>query len=1092
MPSRRTASLLLAVLFLALSTACSGGRPPPEAEGADASSAGTLSGASRFSASTVTVYRVSPAGQRGAQVAHSTTAADGTFTVPVGISEGPFLVVLTGGSTMDEATGATVQLGSDELTALVPRFPVGTRLERLLLSPISHFAAGLALRDVQAGAADVATADESAWHHLNAHFGGLDWRTTLPSDVTATSSPQLDAAAKAGLILAGLSQEALTISKQTGLTPGSTVTGTTLTAALYEDLVADGAFDGKGLGGQRLLLPAAGVLTPHQLDSQAVRFNLAAAIGSFLANERNTLRITTADAQPLLTGLSRSSSAKLFREPGVEFDASSPAVTVRISYQDSAGEYVFASSAARPAVRGRIMLEVDAQDEAGVTALRVTQQGAELLPAPRGNTPTHYQGTWDASLAADGELVFTVEATDGRGNKGTTLVPVLVDNTPPVISRVQPAASVYANQVRIEASATDEGSGVASLAPTGLSGFVDDADSPAMLAGLWSVPTQLADGPVPLTLKACDAVSNCSTESVTFTVDRTAPAVSLVTAPPRYTASSALSFTVEASDSASSVTAVRASRVGAAGVSTATVVPGSSGRRFSFSGLALQPGLNTFQVWAEDSLHASPPTEPLLVTVSRDNAGPVPGLSPVASYRDESLMDVERTASGPPKLPVVYTWPSSVSRASVTGSVSKALTRLSWGPTTPTGEELEGPNPQNVPFLSYSASRQLPEAEAPVTGASYSIRVSCPGCSFPAYTGNLIPSPRSSETRPTYLLPLTQETVPALTQLSASPAQLAITVTFTDGVGNSESLTHSVDFSVLAPPVVALKDTAYPSRKDPNSEYVFTLAGGAYAGMWGGTSPVRIARYVVHNPAPVPVRVAVSASGDWTLTERSQEVVAPPFVDTFLADGLTFNRTYSWATLADGAPPAGVPSSPYAMNPCGTGLTPPTALHLPGSSTAFTCRTMTPPTTRDSSSSVQASGSLTHAVYQPVSAGFEASPVGSSADTYEIPPQGQVVIFLVRQRGPARALPYVDLSTERGARVQTWNYDFWLPTSSQPKRCGWNGWCLEETAYRYSTELLSAQLYLRSSTLRISSASLSGGARRVALEESFSGHTHNY
>lgn len=1086
MPSRRTAPLLLAVLLLALSAACSGGRPPPEAEGTDASSAGALSGASRFSASTLTVYRVSPAGQRGAQVAHSTTAADGTFTVPVGISEGPFLIVLTGGSTVDEATGATVQLGSDELTVLVPRFQVGTKLERLLVSPISHFAAGLALREVQAGSADLPTADASAWYYLNSHFGGLDWRTVTPADLTATTSLQLDDSTKAGLVLAGLSQEALTLSKQTGLTPGGSLNALTLTSALYEDLVADGYFDGKGQGGQRLLLPAAGVLTPHQLDSQAVRFNLAAAIRAFLANERNTFRVSPADVQPLLTSLSRSSSSRLFREAGVEFDAQPPAVTVQVAYRDSSGAVVPATSSERPFVRGVVHLTVHAQDEAGVAALKVTQLGAALTPAPRGNTPAHYVGTWDTSLLADGELVFTVEAEDGRGNKGTTSVPVQVDNTPPSITRVQPAESVYSTLVRLEASAADSGSGVASFKATGLPGFADDADSPAFLAGQWPVPATQPEGPVLLTLSACDAVSNCASQAVTFTVDRSPPSVTLVSAPPRYTAAEQLDFTVEASDVASQVTAVRAQRVGSADVYTATAVPGSSGHRFSFSGLPLASGLNTLQVWAEDALHSTTPPEPLLVAVSRDNTGTRPGLAPVPSYRDERFLDVERTDDGTPVRPVAYSWPSSLTVTEVTSSVYKASTRLSWGASAPTGAELEGANPQNVPFIAYSASRDYPEAQAPITAATYSIQVFCPGCSFPTYTGSLVASPRSSATQPTYLLPLTQETVPALAQLPSSPARLTLAVTFTDSVGNPGTLTHSVEFHVVGPPLVVLEDNGFATRGDPNSEYAFAVSNGTYGAMWGGSAPLRLARYVVHNPAPVPVRLSLATTGDWAVTEDWRDAVAQPQALGFTADGFTFRRTYNWVAYEDGgALPPNTPAGERG-NACGYGPGSLTPVHTAGSTVAFTCQDLTRPVSRDLPRSTAAGGPLTHAVYLPVASGYEATPAPSTGGTYEVPAQGQLVVFLVRTRGPSRALPFLDLANSRGSRIQLWHYDYWVPIGSELQRCtiqGWPAWCVEKTAFRYSTELISARRETTGS-FRISSTAV-GAEPRLFLEERF-------
>lgn len=1085
MPHRGLSALLLVVL-LALAPACSGGRPPPEAEGADASSAGTLSGSSHLSGATVTLYRLAQGGQRGAQVARATTAEDGTFSLPVGLSEGPFLVVLTGGSTVDAASGATVQLGSDELTALVPRFAVGTHQEKLRVSPVSHFAAGLALREVQAGAAALVAADASAWHYLNGHFGGLDWRTVAPADLTATTSLQLDDSTRAGLILAGLSQQALTLAKQTGLTAGGSLNALTLTSALHEDLVADGYFDGKGQQGQRLLLPAAGVLTPHQLDGLAVRFQLAAAVRAFLANERNAFRVTPADVQPLLTGLSRSSSPRLFREAGVEFDAQPPTVTVHVAYKDSSGAVVPAATTTRPFVRGVVHLTVDAQDDAGVTALKVTQLGAALTPAPRGNTTSHYLGSWDASLLADGELVFTVEAEDGRGNKGTTTVPVLLDNTPPRITRTLPAESVYSTLVRVEASAADSGSGVASLQASGLSGFSDDADSLSFLAGQWPVPASQPEGPVRLGLMACDAVSNCASEALTFTVDRTPPSVALVSSPPRYTAAEKVDFTVEASDAASEVTAVRAQRVGASGSFTATAVPGSSGRRFTFTGLPLSPGLNSFQVWAEDALHSATTSEPLLVTVSRDNTGTRPGLTPVPGYRDERFLTVERNADDTPRRPVRYTWLSSAAPAAVSGTVYKASTRLSWGASSPTGAELEGANAQNVPFLAYSAQRDYPEAQAPITAATYSIQVSCPGCSFPAYTGSLVRSPRSTATQPTYLLPLTQETVPALAQLPASPASLTLAITFTDSVGNAGTLTHSVDFHVLGPPLVVLEDNGFATRGDPNSEYAFAASNGTYAGMWGGSAPLRLARYVVHNPAPVPVRLSLATAGDWAVTEDWREAVAQPKDLGFSADGFTFRRTYNWLAYEDGgAVPTNTPAG-EGGTPCGYGPGAQTAVHTAGSTVAFTCRELARPVSRELPRSIAASGPLTHAAYLPVSSGYEATPASSSNGTYEVPAEGQLVVFLVRTRGPARPLPFLDLANSRGPRIQLWHFDYWVPTSSTLQRCtirGWPAWCEERTAFRYSTELVSAQRETTGS-LRISSTA-PGAEPRLFLEERF-------
>ncbi|MFY0584377.1 hypothetical protein ACN28S_67745 [Cystobacter fuscus] len=243
-----------------------------------------------------------------------------------------------------------------------------------------------------------------------------------------------------------------------------------------------------------------------------------------------------------------------------------------------------------------------------------------------------------------------MEAEDGRGNKGTTTVPVLVDNTPPPLracsppSPSTPPSCAWRPPPRTRAAAL-------LLQASGLPGFSDDADSPSFLAGQWPVPASQPEGPVRLILSACDAVSNCASRSPHLHRGQDSPSVALVSSPPRYTAAEKVDFTVEASDVASRVTAVRPSAWSNSGTFTANAVPGSSGRRFAFTGVPLSPGLNSFQVWAEDALHSATTSEPLLVTVSRDNTGTRPGLTPVPGYRDERFLDVERSTDDTPAAP---------------------------------------------------------------------------------------------------------------------------------------------------------------------------------------------------------------------------------------------------------------------------------------------------------------------------------------------------------------------------------------------------------------------------------------------------------
>ncbi|WP_309888085.1 hypothetical protein [Archangium sp.] len=1045
------------LVFLLTTVGCWESRPTLGPPGAEAG--GVLSGLvikGRVSGATVNVYRLTGT-ERGAQVATTTTDTEGAFFVGVGASEGPFLVVATGGSFVDEASGATIRLNSDELTALVPFFPVGTHAKGLVLTPVSHLAAGLALRQVRLGTADLGSAHDEAWLLLNAHFGGLDWRRTVPTDVTASTSSQLDAGARAGLILAGLSQQAYTAAEQAGLTPGGSVNALSLTTTLYEDLTADGYLDGLGEGGTRLLLPSTGVLLPYPLDGQTVRFTLATAIHRFLSNPRCAYRVTPADVEPLMRDLSRGSS-RLFRDAGGDFDTTPPAVSVRARYRASDGSLVDASAVGTPFVRGLITLEVDAADDSTVRSLSVTQQGAALTPAPRGNTVDHFVGTWDASLAADGELVFNVVAVDGRGNSGETLFRVRVDNTPPALDVTQPVPTSYSISVRVDASALDPSSGVASFQLSGLEGFMDDADAVAAVRGTWTFPTSplLSDGPVTFTLTACDAVTNCASRTVTFHVDRTPPVVTLWEAPPRYTKATTTSFTVQAHDVGATVSAVKARVLESTTEYMASEQAGPAGERlFRFDNLPLVNGLNTFQVWAEDSSGNSGFLSAVLVKVALDNIAPEPRADRIASYRDERGMGFAKNADGSPVLPVQYSWPTGVTAVPAEPDVYKARTRLSHGPTTPSGAELEGGNAYNVPFLMFSASRDE-EKEAPIVKATYSIQVGCLGCSFPTYAGNLISSPKSDTATAVYYLPLTSETVPALANLPSSPARLTYTVTFADSLGNDSHTTTDIHFHVIGPPVSVAEDTGYATRADPQSEYHYTLGSGRYGGMWGGTGSLRVLRYVIHNPAPEPVHLGVSLSNTWwEIREDWDDIITPPTASTYTADGFSFQRTYGWvASFYMNAATYNYPCG----GPAGSSATQ-YPRHLNGATSQFTCANLPVPGTRTLPEGQAASGGLNHAGLVGTS---ETTPASTWALGYMVPAQGQLALYVTRPRvPPPNAYVFHDLGNGRGTRIQVWNQDFWQWTNTAypcgPSTNTASVFCAPYEARRLTTELTTAR-----------------------------------
>lgn len=421
---------LVAALALVLS-ACNNRPHIGGGDGGGGGSAGTISGIAitgRMKGSTVHVFRLDGA-TRGAEVTTATTGDDGAWSLNVGASQGPFLLVASGGSFVDEASGASINVGGDELTALLPSFAQGTSLSNVLITPVSHMAATLALHYVAAEGQKVTSASTEAWQHLKAHFGGLDWEKTVPQNFGVAAGNQLDDGAKAGLVIAALSQEATSISTTAGLTPGGAVNGLAITRALAQDLQADGFFDGVGPGGQ-LVLPADGASgsgAVTRLNSQAVRLFLAVSASKFLQSDKNATSMKVIDAQSFLDSMSRDSDSRLFRSGGGSFDTDPPVVSI----VDASDKFQRESS---------VTLAATVDDGASGSGVKAAYALAV------GDTPV--AGTFDSSTSlwtfkdvplAQGKNVVTVWGEDKANNSGRSWsapykdgVRVFMDSVAPV------------------------------------------------------------------------------------------------------------------------------------------------------------------------------------------------------------------------------------------------------------------------------------------------------------------------------------------------------------------------------------------------------------------------------------------------------------------------------------------------------------------------------------------------------------------------------------------------------------------------------------------------------------------------------------
>ncbi len=332
-----------------LAAQCGGGEPPIRVPPGNPDGGLDISGYAvkgPISGGTVTAYRLLADMSRGEQLATTTTDSTGFFGLSLPAFTGDVLLVVNGGTYLEEALvdadagvpGPSLTVNVD-FVGIVLGYQAG-QPATANITPVSHLAYSLARFHVRNLGEPVAKAVTDAFTHLGGHFGNvpgvatdLDWRTVVPSALGAGDGAQLTAAQRAALVLAGLSESAASISSRAAISPGGPVNALSLVTALAEDLEADGIFDGLGMGGHQLLLPAGGALhttgpTATALDGSTVRLALASAIANYVRSSNNNSSITIPDVGAVTGAISADADTYLFKTPGTPFDVTPPKLTV--------------------------------------------------------------------------------------------------------------------------------------------------------------------------------------------------------------------------------------------------------------------------------------------------------------------------------------------------------------------------------------------------------------------------------------------------------------------------------------------------------------------------------------------------------------------------------------------------------------------------------------------------------------------------------------------------------------------------------------------------------------------------------------------
>lgn len=282
-------TLALALLL----SACGGGGGGGAADGPVAPAAASISGNAvkgPVQGATITAYALS-GGAMGAMLGSATTDSQGAFTLPLSGSAGAMMLRMTGGSYVDEATGATVTMGPGQvMTTVLSSLPGGTATVQV--TPLTAMAQAMAAGmpgGMTAANIDAANAAVGAYFMV----GDIVHTPVMNPLVAGSGANATPAMANYGAMLAAMSQYA----KGVGM-PSADFVG-----AMMQD-AADGVLDGKA--GTTAISMGGGMMGAGMMQASAGAAGLAGAMADFMNSGANRSGVTSASMQQLMQQMSAS------------------------------------------------------------------------------------------------------------------------------------------------------------------------------------------------------------------------------------------------------------------------------------------------------------------------------------------------------------------------------------------------------------------------------------------------------------------------------------------------------------------------------------------------------------------------------------------------------------------------------------------------------------------------------------------------------------------------------------------------------------------------------------------------------------------
>lgn len=447
----------------------------------------------------------------GGFVARTTTRDDGSFALDMGVYSGDVVVSVTGGVYPEGATGTVSPLGQFAFATAVTQFGIAESREGIAISPLTHLALARAKALQKLQKMTFADAVTQAWADFNAFWGcsysDYDIVSAFPTDPTLqpNARQQVDVHLLAGVVIAGLSQQAKMLSDSMELTAGVRITTLSVLDALTQD-IQDSVFDGKSSAGNLSIYGAK--ITSNTL--RADKLGLPQAMRRFLESERNATGVKSTDLEDTLVCLSSSAGALFVGEATGDYDHEGPSIIV-------------VSPKPEAVLSGTVTIQLEAEDPSGIASLKFSPEQTFITETGRFGSGTQMAvvGTLKTSQLRDGEIVVSIVAEDSIGNRSDVYAKWVIDNQAPVISIGSPSADIVRGVVPIRATASDP-QGISLLQTCDPLIIENTSTDPSVFEGQWNTAL-FDDGIYTLQFCAIDTEGHSSRQSVAVTIDNFTP-----------------------------------------------------------------------------------------------------------------------------------------------------------------------------------------------------------------------------------------------------------------------------------------------------------------------------------------------------------------------------------------------------------------------------------------------------------------------------------------------------------------------------------------------------------------------------------------